>query len=160
MTSVGGATAIMAESVTKNVKKCSKRKTASQVIEDDDGKKTSALMGSTCPLMSGYKFGPNTSEGQKIEIVLRNNELSVLLVHQNSSSEKCLILCQDSAQCLGYSFSEANGLCGLYSGFERFELMDGHWSGRKCTNCELREWVKVRKLSKLRWKLYFYAIRW
>ena len=58
----------MAESLTKNVKKCSKRKTdISQVIEDDDGPKTSTAMGSTCPLMSGYKFGPNTSEGQKSE---------------------------------------------------------------------------------------------
>ena len=65
MTSVGGATAIMAESLTKNVKKCSKRKTdIGQDIEDDDTSKMITHMGSTCPLMSGYKFGPNTSEGQ------------------------------------------------------------------------------------------------
>ena len=70
MTSVGGATAIMAESLTKNVKKCSKRKTdISQDIEDDDTSKIITHMGSTCPLMSGYKFGPNTSEGQIIDIV-------------------------------------------------------------------------------------------
>ena len=66
----------MAESLTKNVKKCSKRKTdISQVIEDDDGPKTSTAMGSTCPLMSGYKFGPNTSEGQKIEIIVEQDKV-------------------------------------------------------------------------------------
>lgn len=61
----------MAESLTKNVKKCSKSKTdISQFIEDDDGPKTSTSMGSTCPLMYGYKFESNTSEeGQKIEII-------------------------------------------------------------------------------------------
>ena len=75
---------------------------------------------------------------------------TLFLVHTNTSLETCLNLCQESAQCLGYSFSLANGSCGLYSGFERFEMMDGLLSGRKCTNCELREWVKVRReLSKL-----------
>ena len=64
MTSVGGATAIMAESLTKNVKKCSKRKTdISQDNEEDDTSKSSTHMGSNCPLMAGYKFRSNTSEG-------------------------------------------------------------------------------------------------
>ena len=87
MTSVGGATAIMAESLTKNVKKCSKRKTdISQDIEDYDTSKTTTHMGSTCPLMSGYKFGPNTSEGQMIDIV-EQLDLSTVL-HTMSSSVK------------------------------------------------------------------------
>ena len=68
MTSVGGATAIMAESLTKNVKKCSKRKTdISQDIEEDYASQSSTHLGSNCPLMSGYKFGSNMSEGQEKE---------------------------------------------------------------------------------------------
>ena len=65
-------------------------------------------------------------------------------MHHNVSLERCIDLCQDPSQCLGYSYSERNRSCGISLKFERFERMEGFVSGRKCTNCELREWIKVR----------------
>ena len=72
MTSVGGATAIMAESLTKNVKKCSQRKTEiNEVIDDNDSSMTPTYLGSNCPLMVGYRLGSNTSEGNNIRKIYK-----------------------------------------------------------------------------------------
>ena len=72
MTSVGGATAIMAESLTKNVKKCSQRKMEiNEVIDDNDSSMTPTHLGSNCPLMVGYRLGSNTSEGNKIRKIYK-----------------------------------------------------------------------------------------
>ena len=71
MTSVGGATAIMAESLTKNVKKCSSTtldKTSSGIKDEINLKQK--YVGSSCPLMEGYKIDLNTTIGMVIMIDL------------------------------------------------------------------------------------------
>ena len=66
MTSVGGATAIMAESLTKNVKKCSKQKTDADSNEEDisgEVSKKNYFKGSNCPFMQNYKIDLNSTMG-------------------------------------------------------------------------------------------------
>ena len=69
MTSVGGATAIMAESLTKNVRKCSERseKTDDASLEEEsiETRKIPIHRGTECPLMIDYKFpvSANSSSG-------------------------------------------------------------------------------------------------
>ena len=65
MTSVGGPTAIMAESLTKNVKKCSEReKTADSTLEEEsiEERKIPIHRGTDCPLMIDYNFAVNTTK--------------------------------------------------------------------------------------------------
>ena len=65
MTSVGGPTAIMAESLTKNVKKCSEReKTADATLEEEsiERSKIPIHRGTDCPLMIDYNFAVNTTK--------------------------------------------------------------------------------------------------
>ena len=65
MTSVGGPTAIMAESLTKNVKKCSEReKTADATLEEEsiERRKIPIHRGTDCPLMIDYNFAVNTTK--------------------------------------------------------------------------------------------------
>ena len=65
MTSVGGPTAIMAESLTKNVKKCSEReKTADATLEEEsiEKRKIPIHRGTDCPLMIDYNFAVNTTK--------------------------------------------------------------------------------------------------
>ena len=65
MTSVGGPTAIMAESLTKNVKKCSEReKTADATLEEEsiERRKIPLHRGTDCPLMIDYNFAVNTTK--------------------------------------------------------------------------------------------------
>ena len=65
MTSVGGPTAIMAESLTKNVKKCSEReKTADGKLEEEsiERRKIPIHRGTDCPLMIDYNFAVNTTK--------------------------------------------------------------------------------------------------
>ena len=62
MTSVGGATAIMAESLTKNVKKCSKPKADSESNEEEVSMKKHYL-GSNCPFMHNYRIDLNFTIG-------------------------------------------------------------------------------------------------
>ena len=65
MTSVGGPTAIMAESLTKNVKKCSEReKTADVELEEEsiEKRKIPIHRGTNCPLMIDYNFAVNTTK--------------------------------------------------------------------------------------------------
>ena len=65
MTSVGGPTAIMAESLTKNVKKCSEReKTADATLEEEsiERSKIPVHRGTDCPLMIDYNFAVNTTK--------------------------------------------------------------------------------------------------
>ena len=65
MTSVGGPTAIMAESLTKNVKKCSEReKTADATLEEEsmERRKIPLHLGTACPLMIDYNFAVNTTK--------------------------------------------------------------------------------------------------
>ena len=68
MTSVGGATAIMAESLTKNVKKCSKQKADAESNEEDNSGEVTEknqYLGSNCPFMNNYKIDVNSSSGKK-----------------------------------------------------------------------------------------------
>ena len=65
MTSVGGSTAIMAESLTKNVKKCSEReKAADATLEEEsmERRKIPIHRGTDCPLMIDYNFAANTTK--------------------------------------------------------------------------------------------------
>ena len=64
MTSVGGATAIMAESLTKNVKKCSESQRGSGAEDAAGGPELDQQRlypGSDCPLMEGFVLNTNSS---------------------------------------------------------------------------------------------------
>ena len=64
MTSVGGATAIMAESLTKNVKKCSESQRGSGAEDAAGGPEPGQQnlhQGSDCPLMEGFVLNTNSS---------------------------------------------------------------------------------------------------
>ena len=69
MTSVGGATAIMAESLTKSVSKCSQRGAEADdaALEEEsiERRRTPIHRGTDCPLMIGYQFlvETNSSSG-------------------------------------------------------------------------------------------------
>ena len=81
MTSVGGATAIMAESLTKNVKKCSRQKADAESNEEDnsgDVTEMNQYLGSNCPFMHNYKIDVNSTSGKKKVPGLKPKKSSLL----------------------------------------------------------------------------------
>ena len=54
--------------------------------------------------------------------------------------------CDEKFDCVGYSFSPLNS-CSLLTEMERFLPHHGSVAGRKCSNCALREWTKVKEIS-------------
>ena len=134
-TSVGGATAIMAESLTKNVKKCSKKKESANTEEDENEvtetidiqeKRKPSYSGSNCPLMKGFKIETNHS-----------------IITPNQTLQTCIDSCFEDTDCLGYSYDETWAECSMMDHFGRFIPQNGIISGRKCTTCQILEWTKV-----------------
>ena len=129
MTSVGGATAIMAESLTKNVKKCSEKtlETSQQEQYPDISDHQQLHLGSNCPLMDGFRLSGHNST----------------LQFSNLSLPQCSQLCHDKHHCFGYNFNKITAQCSFFSSFGRFIKDDNTVSGRKCTNCQILEKTKL-----------------
>ena len=144
-TSVGGGAAVKAESLTKNVKKCSakkediQKKNVPKAIRENVPEKMSRVKGanikvngSNCPIMKNHKLDAS----------------NFTLVDGVNTLQECVDKCFASNDCLGYSFTAAKPTtnehkCLIAHEFGRFITANGTVSGRKCNSCQLMEWTKV-----------------
>ena len=71
----------------------------------------------------------------------------------NTSLDDCIKACDETFDCVGYSFTPQVQSCSLLTQLGRFVRQEGSLAGRKCTNCALREWTKVLRKAIILTKL-------